>query len=170
MVFGVSPYAQTARLDGGKAVPDGLAQGGRVDVRDAILLADAAVGKVESLAGDVSVGVGRVVAGEPGGMMSHGMAKREKGGAYGLPCLDEDLFGAIRGAGRRGRPDVGGELLEGVIAAHVLHLAHPGVLLLLLVVEHRRVIVAVNDGARCEHGMVIGGIRCGQVHRDVLRL
>ena len=80
MVFGVSPYAQTARLDGGKAVPDGLAQGGRVDVRDAILLADAAVGKVEALAGDVSVGVGRVVAGEPGGMMSHGRPNGKRAG------------------------------------------------------------------------------------------
>ena len=46
-------------------MPDGLAQGGRVDVRDAILLADAAVGKVEALAGDVSVGVRSVVGGEP---------------------------------------------------------------------------------------------------------
>lgn len=65
VILAVSPDPETSCFDCGETEPDGLTQGGGVDVRNTVLVADTTIGKVESLAGDVSVGVRSVVGGEP---------------------------------------------------------------------------------------------------------
>jgi hypothetical protein len=65
MVLAVSSNTQAASLDSREAEADCLAQGRSVDVRDAMDVADVAVGIVQSLAGDIAVCVGGIVGGEP---------------------------------------------------------------------------------------------------------
>lgn len=66
MIFAVSSDAETSCFDCGKTKTDGLAQGSGVDVGDVVLFADATVGEIEALSGDIPVRIGRVVSGEPG--------------------------------------------------------------------------------------------------------
>jgi len=66
VIFAVASDAKTAGLDGWETETDGLAEGSGVDVRDAVVVAHAAVGEVEPLPGDISVGIGGVICGEPG--------------------------------------------------------------------------------------------------------
>ena len=77
MIFTVPPHTKTPGFDCRETEPDGLPKRGSVNVGDTVLVADAAVGEVEPLAGDVSVGVRSVVGGEPA------VGVKSKAGAYG---------------------------------------------------------------------------------------
>jgi len=46
VIFAIASHTQAPRFDRGKAEPDGLAQRGSVDVRDAILIANPPVRKI----------------------------------------------------------------------------------------------------------------------------
>ena len=65
MILAVSPDSKTPCFDCRETEPDGLPKRGSVNVGDTVLVADAAVGEVEPLAGDVSVGVRSVVRIQP---------------------------------------------------------------------------------------------------------
>ena len=65
MVFTVPPDPKAPGFDCRETKPDGLAQRGGVYVRDAILVADSAIGKVEALAGHITIGIGRIVGRQP---------------------------------------------------------------------------------------------------------
>jgi len=65
VIFAVASDAKTAGLDGWETETDGLAEGSGVDVGDAVVVAHAAIGEVEPLPGDISVGIGGVICGEP---------------------------------------------------------------------------------------------------------
>ena len=65
VIFAVPPDPKTPGFDCRETEPDGLSQGGGVYVRNTVLVADTTIRKVESLAGDVAVGVRSVVGGEP---------------------------------------------------------------------------------------------------------
>ena len=64
-----------------------------------------------------------------------------------VPCLDEDLFGSVRRTGRRGGPDVGGELLEGVVWSKMHAAEGPSGVHIRAAAEHLRGSV---------HGVVVG--------------
>ncbi len=61
VIFAVSPHPKAPGFDCRETEPDGFAQRGGVYVRYAILVTNAAIRKVESLARDVSVGVWRII-------------------------------------------------------------------------------------------------------------
>ena len=65
MIFTVSPDTEAPGLDGGKAESDGFTQGGCVDMRDTVLVADSAVREVQPLPGDIPIWVGGIVCVEP---------------------------------------------------------------------------------------------------------
>lgn len=65
MIFAIASHTQAPRFDRGKAEPDGLAQCGSVDVRDAILIANPSVRKIQSLTRDIAIRVGCVVGRQP---------------------------------------------------------------------------------------------------------
>ena len=65
MIFAVPPDPKTPGFDCRKTEPDGLAQGGGVDVRNIVLVADSTIREVETLARDIAVWVRRIVCGEP---------------------------------------------------------------------------------------------------------
>lgn len=65
MILAVPPDPKTPGFDCRKTEPDGLPQRGGVYVRNAILVADTTIGEVQSLPGDVSVGVRSVIGREP---------------------------------------------------------------------------------------------------------
>jgi len=67
MIFAVPSHAKSSRLDSRETETDGLAQGRGVDMGDAILIADTTIRKIEPLAGDIAIGVGRIVGREPDG-------------------------------------------------------------------------------------------------------
>ena len=78
----------------------------------------------------------------------------------GVPSLDEDLFRAIRRTGGRRGPDVGGELLEGVVWPKIHAAKGPGGVHVGAAAEHLRGRI---------HGVVVG--RGGaEVHCDVFGL
>lgn len=66
VVFAVPTNTETSGLYGGEAQAYRLAEGGGVDVRDAIFITDTAIRIVQSLSGDVPILVGRVIGVEPG--------------------------------------------------------------------------------------------------------
>ena len=65
MIFAVPSYAQAPRFDRGKTEPDGLAQGGSVDVRDSILITNSPVREIQSLTGDISIRIRGIVGRQP---------------------------------------------------------------------------------------------------------
>jgi hypothetical protein len=65
MIFAIASHTQAPRFDRGKAEPDGLAQGGSVDVRDPILIANSSVREIQSLAGNIAIRVGSIVGRQP---------------------------------------------------------------------------------------------------------
>jgi hypothetical protein len=65
VVFAISSHTQAPRLDRGKAKPDGLAEGGGVDVRNSILIAYPTVREVKALTWNVAIRVGSVVSCQP---------------------------------------------------------------------------------------------------------
>lgn len=65
VIFAIPSHTQAPRFDRGKAEPDGLAQGGSVDVRDSILIANPSVRKIQSLTRDIAIRVGCVVGRQP---------------------------------------------------------------------------------------------------------
>ena len=65
MIFTVSPDPQTPSFDSRKAESDSFPKRGGVDMRDPVLVTDAAVREIQSLAGDVPIGVRCVVGSEP---------------------------------------------------------------------------------------------------------
>ncbi len=65
VILAVSPDPKTSCFDSRETQSDGLPQSGGVYVRDSILVAHTTIGEVQALAGDVAVGVGRIVGGEP---------------------------------------------------------------------------------------------------------
>ena len=65
MVFAVPSHSQSTSFDSGKAQPNGFPQSRSVDVRNPVLVADAAVGEIEALAGHIAIGVRCIVRGEP---------------------------------------------------------------------------------------------------------
>ena len=66
MVLGVSANAQTAGLDIREAKADSLAKGRCIHVRDAIMIAYAAVRIIKALTGNIAFTVGGIVRVEPG--------------------------------------------------------------------------------------------------------
>ena len=65
MIFAIASHTQAPRFDRGKAEPDGLTQGGSVDVRDPILIANSSVREIQSLTGDIAIRVRGVVGRQP---------------------------------------------------------------------------------------------------------
>ena len=65
MIFAVASHTQSSRFDRGKTEPDGLAQGGSVDVRDPILIANSSVREIQSLTGNITIRVRSVVGRQP---------------------------------------------------------------------------------------------------------
>jgi hypothetical protein len=65
MIFAIASHTQAPRFDRGKAEPDGLAQGGSVDVRDPILIANPSVREIQSLTRNVAIRVGCIIGGQP---------------------------------------------------------------------------------------------------------
>lgn len=67
MIFTVPSDTKTPCFDSWKTETNCLAQGGGVDMRNPVLVADPPIGKVEALPGDIAVRVRGVVCGEPSG-------------------------------------------------------------------------------------------------------
>ena len=65
MIFAVSPDPQTPGFDSRETEPDGFSQGGGVNVRDPVLITHPTVRKVEPLSRHISVGIRRIVCGQP---------------------------------------------------------------------------------------------------------
>ena len=65
VIFAIASHTQAACFDRGKAESDGLAQGGGVDVRDPILIANSSVRKIQSLTRNISIRVRCIVGGQP---------------------------------------------------------------------------------------------------------
>ena len=65
VIFAIASHTQAPRFDRGKAEPDGLAQGGSVDVRDSILIANPSVREIQSLTRDIAIRVGCVIGRQP---------------------------------------------------------------------------------------------------------
>lgn len=66
MVFAIPTDTKTSGFNGGEAEAYSLAEGGGVDMGDAILITNAAIGIVQPLSWDVPILVRRVVGVEPG--------------------------------------------------------------------------------------------------------
>ena len=94
MILAVPPNSETASFDGGEAEPDGLAQGGRIDVRNAILVTDPAVGHVKPLTRYVAVRIRRIVGVEPEARSERNLMRDGKD----APGLHKDLLSAVGGA------------------------------------------------------------------------
>ena len=91
MVLAVSSDTQSPCLYCGEAETDGLAQCGGVYVWDAILVADSAIGKVEALAGDITIWIGRIISRQPEKKVVRGLkltVRRE----LNRPSLHENLL------------------------------------------------------------------------------
>lgn len=65
MILAIASHSQAAGFDSGKAQPNGFSQGGGINVRDPVLVADAAVGKIKPLSGDIAIWIRSVVGGKP---------------------------------------------------------------------------------------------------------
>lgn len=120
VIFAVPSDTQTSRLDSRKTQSDGLSQRGGVDMRNVVLLADAAVGHVEALARDVAIGEGRIVRSEPGRKRDQdtGLRNEKHRGARGRrdsPSLHEYLLRPIRSTGGGRTSDVLCHLFQGLI-------------------------------------------------------
>src|SRR5216684_6061967 len=110
MVFAVPSYTQAPCFDRGKTEPDGFAQGGSVDVRDSILIANSPVREIQPLTGHISIGIRGIVSRQP--VADSNFLRTRSGRGVSLPGLNKDLFCAVRCARCRGRTDVGSKLLE----------------------------------------------------------
>lgn len=66
VILGIAPNPESTSLDVWETQSDGLAQRGRIDMRDVVKIADAAVRIVKALSGDIAVGVRSVICSEPG--------------------------------------------------------------------------------------------------------
>lgn len=65
MIFAIPSNAQASSFDRRETKPDGLAQSGGIDMRNAVLVADPTIRKIESLPRNVPVRVWCIVGGEP---------------------------------------------------------------------------------------------------------
>lgn len=116
MIFAVPSDPESPRLDRWKAQADCLSQRGSVHVRDSIMVADTAIGRIESLARDISVRVRGVVCVEPGkgarGLSQRREGKRDYRPAGNLPSMDENLLCTVRSTSRGGTANIGSKLFE----------------------------------------------------------
>jgi hypothetical protein len=85
MIFAIASHTQAPSFDRGKAEPDGFAQGGSVDVRDPILIANSSVREIQSLTGNIAIRVGSIVGRQP--------------------VTDSDLIGTMRVSKQLTRPE-----------------------------------------------------------------
>lgn len=112
MVFAIPPHAQAPCFDRGKAEPDGLAQGGSVDVRDSVLITNPSVREIQSLAGNISIRVRGIVCRQP---VKYSDLPGTGALVGGLPSLNKNLLCTVGCARCRGGTNVGSELLKGMV-------------------------------------------------------
>jgi hypothetical protein len=65
MVFAIPSHTQAPCFDRGKAEPDGLAQGGSVDVWNSVLITNSSVREIQSLAGNIAIRIRGIVCCQP---------------------------------------------------------------------------------------------------------
>ena len=82
MIFAVPSYTQAPCFDRGKAEPDGLTQGGSVDVRDSILITNSPVREIQSLTGDIPIRIRGIVGRQPVTDLNFPRTRSASGGAY----------------------------------------------------------------------------------------
>lgn len=65
MILAISTYSQATCLDVWEAEPDGLTEGCGIDMRNAVLVADTTIRKIETLTRYIAIGIGCIVGSQP---------------------------------------------------------------------------------------------------------
>jgi hypothetical protein len=96
MVFAIPSYTQATCFDRGKTEPDGFAQGGSVDVRDSILIANSPVREIQPLTGHISIGIRGIVSRQPVTDSNFLSTRSGRGGQLTRPEQRSVLRGPMR--------------------------------------------------------------------------
>lgn len=160
MIFAVPSDPESTGLYGRETEADGFAECGGIDVWNAILVADPAIGEIEPLARNIPVRIRSVIGSQPETKQS--IRVDDVAETSSAPSLDKYLLRPV--AGRRGgsSADIGGQFLKSLIVAQ----SHPS-----KSTSGVQGFLIWGHSMRCpgEHSVVLGP-RIAQEHGHVIRL